>query len=273
MKLGVVKVNIASLYLDANRDSELVDEVLHGTDVSILSEKEDYYKIKTFYDYEGYVDKNCIEICENKLNKWNEFQKLTIQANYIDAKVDTKVRSIKVESLPKGALVGITDDITCNGYKEIFLVDGRKGYIRKEFLKTYIKPTNTPVILNEEIIRDNIVNNALSYFGTQYKWGGKTSLGIDCSGLCFMSYLIEGIIIYRDAKIKAGFPIKEIDIGIIKKGDLIFFKEHVALYIGRGEFIHSSYKNNGVYINSLLSHKENYSEKLHNSIIYVGSIF
>lgn len=271
MKQGIVKANIASLHLEADEMSELVDEALHGTGVSIINEKENFYKIKTFYNYEGYMDKNCVEVCKDKIYNFNNMHKSTIKGSYVDITIDTKVQSKIIESLPKGALIGTLDE--SNRYSKVYLLDGREGYIRKEFLTNYINPTTTPAGLDEEITRHNIVKNSLSYLKAQYRWGGKTSLGIDCSGLCFMSYLIEGIIIYRDAKIKDGFPIREIAIGIIKKGDLIFFKDHVALYIGKGKFIHSSYKNNGVFINSLLSKDENYSSDLHKSIISVGSIF
>ena len=48
------------------------------------------------------------------------------------------------------------------------------------------------------------------YLGAQYRWGGKTPLGIDCSGLVSMAYLLSGVIIYRDAAIKPGFALHEI---------------------------------------------------------------
>ena len=43
---------------------------------------------------------------------------------------------------------------------------------------------------NEQEFRDSIIKTALSYLGTSYRWGGKTTLGIDCSGLCQMAYLL-----------------------------------------------------------------------------------
>ena len=47
-----------------------------------------------------------------------------------------------------------------------------------------------------------------------------------------MAYMLNGIIIYRDAKIIEGFPMHAIDISEMKPGDLIFFPGHVAMYIG-----------------------------------------
>lgn len=273
MKQGIINVNIASLFLEPNKNSILVDEALHGTNVDIIEELESFYKIRTFYNYEGYMDKRHIELSENKIKYWNNANKMTISRAYIDIKVDTTVKSPKIYSLTKGAIVGVSNENNKNGYKKVYLVDGKEGYIQESFLTEYIKPTTKPVIEDEEVTRNNIVKNALSYLETQYRWGGKTPLGIDCSGLSFMSYLLEGIIIFRDAKIKEGFPIKEIEIGIIKKGDLIFFKDHVAIYIGKGEFVHSSYNNGGVYINSLNLNDDNYSSFHHKSIVSVGSIF
>ena len=273
MICGVVKVNIASLYLDASEYFVLVDEALHGTDVNITKELENFYKVETFYGYEGYVQKSQIEICEDNIQSWNAKIKMTVTKPYVDIKIDPKIQSHIIGGLSKGSVVATYKNKSFGGYRKIYLVDGTEGYIREEFLTEYIKPSITPDIIDEENIRNNIVENAISYLGAQYRWGGKTSLGIDCSGLCFISYLLEGITIFRDAKIKEPFPIKKIDIGIIKKADLIFFKDHVGIYIEKSQFIHSSYKNNGVHINSLNPQDENYNEELSKSITCIGSIF
>ncbi|MFR6589933.1 MAG: C40 family peptidase [Gallintestinimicrobium sp.] len=58
---------------------------------------------------------------------------------------------------------------------------------------------------SEEAFRESIMQTAYSCLGTQYRWGGKTACGIDCSGLAFMSYFRNGILIWRDAAIKEGY--------------------------------------------------------------------
>ncbi|MCD7841321.1 MAG: hypothetical protein LUG56_02505 [Lachnospiraceae bacterium] len=54
--------------------------------------------------------------------------------------------------------------------------DGRITYFEKRFQE------NPP---EEESFRDGVVRSARSYLGVQYRWGGKSSLGLDCSGLAF----------------------------------------------------------------------------------------
>ena len=64
--------------------------------------------------------------------------------------------------------------------------------------------------VEEETFRERIKESALEYMGTQYRWGGKSSQGIDCSGLTFMSYLNSGLLIYRDASIREEFPVSPV---------------------------------------------------------------
>ncbi|MCD7761884.1 MAG: serine hydrolase [Lachnospiraceae bacterium] len=153
-----------------------------------------------------------------------------------------------------------------NNLPESQMENGRIGYFEKRFQE------NPP---EEESFRDGVVRSARSYLGVQYRWGGKSSLGLDCSGLAFMSYLENGVLIYRDAKIKPGYPIFEIPREKLKPGDLIFFPGHVAIYLGEGRYIHSTgYKKTPyVTINSLNPADEDYRADLAASITACGSIF
>ena len=63
---------------------------------------------------------------------------------------------------------------------------------------------------SEEAFRDAVCAQAKKYLGTEYRWGGKSGRGIDCSGLVSSAYMQCGVLIYRDARIVEGWPMHQI---------------------------------------------------------------
>lgn len=272
MTYGIVNTGLLSLRKEPRPESEQVDEDFYGRTVEIEGVyNQNWYKIVTKYNYTGYVLRSQI-IDDDYLVKWWEqgVKKVVIQP-CADILAIPKVQGYCLITLYKGAVLNIISKEDENGWVSVVLCDGRYGFIKNKFLGEYM----TSVGSIEEYIRKELVSTACSYMGTQYRWGGKSPLGIDCSGLTFMAYYLNGIIIYRDAAIKEGYGIREINRDKIGPGDLIYFPGHVAMYLLDGKYIHATARSgsDGVVINSFRKKDEDYREDLATSIKAVGSIF
>lgn len=275
---ALVNVPIASLHREPTRNCSLEDEVLYGMKVEILGEEtKEWVRVRTHYRYEGLLEKSDLLFDREKLEEWEHADKRVVLQPFADVLSLPKVQGANVAGLAKGALVRLVRTADDNGWVTVGLADGRTGYMKEKFLGEYKKASFDPaeVISSEEEFRNAVCDTALTYLGTQYRWGGKTTLGIDCSGLCSMAYLLNGVIIYRDANIVQGFPMREIAFEEMEKGDLLFFPGHVAMYLGNGKYVHSTGKNgsDGVVVNSLNPEDGDYRADLPKMIKAVGTVF
>lgn len=282
MKYALVNQTIATLRKEPAECSERVDEELYGMKVEIVSRPSpNWFYIKTSYHYYGYVHCSQLILDDSFVIHWDKQLKKVVLQAYADVLSIPKIQGHCFISLTRGCVISILEHANETGWVKVRLCDGRIGYMKEKYLGEY-KSTSSGILnqgiqseIEEEKLRMAIVSTALTYLGTQYRWGGRSPLGIDCSGLCHESYLLNGIIIYRDADIVNGFAIHEIPYEEMKKGDLLFFPGHVALYMGNSRYIHATAKNgsDGVVINSLNPNDKDYREDLPKSLKAVGSIF
>ncbi len=104
---------------------------------------------------------------------------------------------------------------------------------------------------------DKVIAFALKFVGNPYRFGG-TSLtnGADCSGFIMSIYAHFGVNLPRTstAMRKAGFRVPSLKAA--KPGDILCYKGHVALYMGKNTIVHASNKKYGICIRKNAAYKK-----------------
>ena len=96
--------------------------------------------------------------------------------------------------------------------------------------------------------KEKLIDSALMYLNAPYLWGGRSPLGIDCSGLTQMVYRLQGINLPRDTYQQAEIGTTLSFVEESEPGDLAFFDDnegkiiHVGIIMENNHIIHASGK-------------------------------
>lgn len=202
--------------------SPLETECLFGEKVEILDETLDWVYCKLNTDsYHGWVKKECLGKTENPTHR--------VIANRSFVYEDKNPKSNYLLYLPLGSQL-VIDNIQSE-WAKISLYNNKTqvGYV----------PSNHIVSLDHKV-KDWVAIAELS-LGTPYKWGGRDTIGIDCSALLQLTYQTYGENIPRNTSQQVKLKKKNIkNIGNLKRGCVVFWKGHVGIMIDSLNCIHAN---------------------------------
>ena len=101
----------------------------------------------------------------------------------------------------------------------------------------------TPHLAPLDFVEPDFVAVAERFLGVPYLWGGKTALGLDCSGLVQVALTAAGMACPRDSDMQEralGAPLPGSGEQSLQRGDLVFWEGHVAIVRDRATLIHAN---------------------------------
>ena len=237
---------------EASTSSSIITTLDKNVAVAVLDDTLDgWYKV-SFDGNSGYVSADFLQIDQD-----NIFQSYgRANADGVNVRSSASTDGEVLASVNSGTIVTVTGLV--DGCYSVTCQYGTESYIRSDFVDLTASSISSS--------NSSIISFAKQYLGTRYSYGGASPSGFDCSGFTMYVYKQFGYSLPHTAtgQWQSGIGTKVYSIGALQAGDLVFFNDpsrnagkacsHAGIYIGGGQFIHSSSsKSNGVIISDLTS--------------------
>lgn len=212
-------VGVADLRRHPAPDAPLDSQLLAGEVITVYDQKSGWAWVQNDTDgYVGYLEDG---VFEDSLPE--PTHSVTALRSFVFPDPDLKCRPLDLLSF--SSPVSATDEEPTNGF--LPLVGG--GWIYAKHL--------SPV----DDLATDYVETALAFLGTPYFWGGRSSVGLDCSALVQLALARAGIACPRDsdqqeATIGEALPVEE----PAQRGDLLFSAGHVAIALDAERVVHAN---------------------------------
>ena len=273
---AIVTNSVANIRSKPKHSGELATQAILGMALKVLKINGDFYLVQSPDGYISWVDHGGVTLLtDEQFTSWNNSPKVIFTSTYGFVYQEPNNELNKVGDIVLGGQLLLLDENT--DYYKVQYPDKREGYLKKSesnLYDTWLKQVQASGSLLELYAKELL--------GVPYLWGGTSTKGMDCSGFTKTVYLMNGLVIPRDAsqQIMAGKNVDaDLNFSNLEKGDLMFFGKkatdstkqrvtHVGIWLdnGQGEFIHASGR---VKLGSIDPDSALYDQ--HNSNRYLGS--
>ena len=214
-KLATVKSAFTPLY--SNKGSKLSTQLLYGEECDVFETKNGWSWIQSRRDnYVGYTP--------------------TINLTRKIYKPNSKVISLRTVIYTKPDIKSVTKGyLSFNSLVEVIKIKGKYSLIKN------LGWCPSLDLVKIKSSKFNHIDLSKQYLDTPYLWGGRDSMGIDCSGLVQNLHQINNRPFPRDTDMQELFVTNEVKYEKdLKAGDLVFWKGHVAMMIDNSNIIHAN---------------------------------
>ena len=217
MRYGFCSLPVVPMRAEASDRAEMVSQLLFGDTFVVEQQDEKWSLIVMDYDgYRGWVDTKQIYFLQEQ-----EYKQVKAWDIKPASLITTVVVSGKELLLPMGCL----------------LSSATMSVVAVLDIKYSVAQSTTEALL---------LDIATKWLGVPYLWGGKTCMGVDCSGFTQTVFKTCGIPLLRDASQQVTQGVAVADLADARPNDLCFFHNadgriiHVGIYMGNGRIIHAS---------------------------------
>lgn len=256
--VGAVTGSSVRMRTEASTSSSIITNLEKNTAVAVLGDAQDGWYPIAFNGQSGYVFADYLILDQDGLFTAPG----RINGDGVNVRDAASTEANIVTSASKGT--SVTVNSFADGWYGVTFQSGTTGYVRSDFVDL----TTTAPAASEA--GASIVAAAKQYLGTRYVYGGASPSGFDCSGFTMYIYNKFGVSLSHSAtsQWQSGKGTRIYDRSQLQPGDLVFFCNpaysngkacsHVGIYIGGGQFIHSSSPSQGgVIISDLYSGSHN----------------
>ena len=206
------KKPLTNIYRKPSVVSEVTSQILYGEKFKIISKNKSWIKIKVLFDnYTGYI----------KNKDYTKDHKPTHKIFILKANIYNKQKNKTKYFLPFASRISIIHE------NKKFIEFEKNKYIKKSDIKK----------INH--IEKDYLKVLKMFLKIKYLWGGKTYKGIDCSAILQLFFYYNNRFYPRDTKDQITYSAKKNESRVFKKGDIIFWKGHVAVCINTQKLIHA----------------------------------